>query len=270
MKGRPFAGMLLALLTVGVAHAEDAPKLPDVGTFDKLVVDSLREVHNRGADLYNMAQNHEAAYRMYQGGLVAVRPLLGHRPAAQKLIDDGIAAADKEATPARRAFKLHETIEGVRKYLKDANEPPIKPIDPDPKKKDPPDVKKKDPVEVKKKDPVVVAPDPHDKKPKDPVDVKKKDPVEVKAGLSGKVMLKGKPLAGGEVALVSLDLPKPRVFTSAITPDGSYKFAEALPPGRYAVIVSGKGVPEKFTTTTTSGLVIIVKAGASTQDIDLK
>ncbi|MFO0825362.1 MAG: carboxypeptidase-like regulatory domain-containing protein [Gemmataceae bacterium] len=272
MTGRPFAGLFLALLMVGSVHAEDTPKLPDVAAFDKLVVDALREVHNRGADLYNTAQNYEAAYRMYQGGLVAVRPLLGHRPGAQKLIDDGIAAADKESTPARRAFKLHETIEGVRKYLKDVNEPRIKPIEPEPKKKEP-EPKKKEPVEVKKD------PEPTPKK-KDPEPMPKKEPEPKKkepepmpkkdTGLSGKVSVQGKVVAGGEVAFVSLDLAKPRVFTATTQADGSYKFTELLPPGRYAVIVNGKGVPDKFTTTTTSGLVITVKAGSSTQDIDLK
>ncbi len=205
---RRLRNQLDMLPLTGTILPEDAPKLPDVTTFDKLVVDSLREVHNRGADLYNMVRDFEAAYRVYQGGLVAVRPLIAHRPAAQKLIEEGIAAADKEPTPARRAFKLHETIEAVRKSIKDANEPLIKPIEPEPmpKKKEPVEIpkkiepievpkkkvepepmpKKKEPVEVpkktepievpKKKDPVELAPKPHEKKP---AEVKKpKDPVE--------------------------------------------------------------------------------------------
>lgn len=271
---RRLRNQLDMLPLTGTIAADDGPKLPDVNSFDKLVVDALRDVHNRGADLYNTVKDFEAAFRMYQGGLVAVRPLLAHRPAAQKLIEEGIAAADKEPTPARKAFKLHETIEAVRKYLKDANEPTIKSIDPDPK------AKPKDPVEVKKpKDPVELAPNP---KTKNPVEPKKTDPIEVKkpkdpdpapgksAGPSGKVLLKGKALTAGEVTLVSLDLAKPKVFTSIIQADGSYKFAEALTPGRYIVIVTAKDVPVKYQTTTASGLVIEVQSGATAQDFDLK
>ena len=328
MIGRPIAGMLLVLFAAGPLLAadpnrlaglelrmwewrrlsnqldmlpltgtilpDDGAKLPDVTAFDKLVVDSLREVHNRGADLYNTTKDFEGAYRMYQGGLVAVRPLLAHRPATQKLIEEGIDAAEKETTPARRAFKLHETIEAVRKSLKDANEPPIKPIKPEPipvkpvepkpkpikpidpepapkpHEKKPPEVKPKDPVETKPKDPPVEV-----KKPKDPpVEVKKPkdpDPVPMKggAGLGGKLTFKGQPLAAAEFTLVSLDQPKPRVFTATVK-EGSYQFAEAIPPGKYVAMVTAKNVPEKYQTTTTSGLTIDVKAGASTPDIDLK
>jgi hypothetical protein len=44
--------------------------------------------------------------------------LLGHQPNAQKLIDAGLAAAEREPSVAIQAFKLHETIESVRAYLK--------------------------------------------------------------------------------------------------------------------------------------------------------
>ncbi len=277
---RRLRNQLDMLPLTGMIAADDGPKLPDVNSFDKLVVDALRDVHNRGADLYNTVKDFEAAFRMYQGGLVAVRPLLAHRPAAQKMIEEGIAAADKEPTPARKAFKLHETIEAVRKYLKDANEPTIKSIDPDPKTKSVEVKKPKDPVEVapnpKTKDPVEV------KKPKDPVEPKKTDPIELKkpkdpepmpvksTGPSGRVLLKGKPLNAGELTLVSLDLAKPKVFTATVQADGSYKFAEPLTPGRYIVLVTAKDVPAKYQTTTTSGLVIEVLAGATAQDFDLK
>jgi hypothetical protein len=239
MTGRPLAALLLATLIAGPLLAQE-PKLPDVAAFDKLVVDALRDVHNRGADLYNTKKEYDAAYRMYQGGLVAVKPLLGHRPAAQKLIDDGLAAAEKESVVAIRAFKLHEAIEDVRTYLKD------------------PTAKK-------------------DTKPKDPKE--KTDPKEKKSGtmsmsatgsVSGKVTLAGKPLAAAEVTAVTLDEAKPRVFTAPIQADGTYTFKEPLPPGRYVVIVTAAAVPAKYSTTTTSGLVIEVKPGANSQNIELK
>jgi hypothetical protein len=252
MTGRPLAALLLAALTAGPLLAQDPkePKLPDAAAFDKLVVDALRDVHNRGADLYNTKKEYEAAYRMYQGALVAVRPLLGHRPAAQKIIDEGLAAAEKEGVVAIRAFKLHEAIEDVRSYLKD----PTAKKNPDPKPKDPKDPKPKDPI---------------DPKPKDVT--KPKDPGAGAAGsVSGKVTFKGQPLAAAEVTVVTLDEAKPRVFTAPIQTDGSYSFKEPLPPGRYVVIVTATAVPAKYATTTTSGLTIDVKPGANSQNIELK
>jgi hypothetical protein len=67
-----------------------------------------------------------------------------------------------------------------------------------------------------------------------------------------------------------LDQPKPRVITAAIQGDGQYAPREAVPPGQYVVIVTGKGVPEKYQLTTTSGIVLDVKPPPGTYDIELK
>ena len=250
MNRRPFAAVLLALLAVGPALA-DEPKMPDVKAFDKLVVDALRDVHNRGADLYNTKKEYEAAFRMYQGALATLKPLLAHRPAAQKIIDDGFAAADKEAVMALKAFKLHEAIEDVRTYLKNPDAPPKKA--PDPKPKDP-NEKKSDPKDkgVKTMSGAVNA---------------KGIPT---ATVSGIVTIQGKPLAAAEVTLVTLDEAKPRVFTAASQPDGSYSFKAPMPAGRYVAIVTAPTIPAKYQTTTTSGLTIDVQPGANARNIDLK
>jgi hypothetical protein len=226
---------------LSLTAAADDPKMPDARAFDKLVVDSLRDVHNKGADLYNTTKDFPGAFRMYEGALLTVKPLLGHRPEAQKLIADGLAAVEKEPDVARRAFMLHETIEKVRAHLKAA-------ASADPKK---PEGKKPDDKTLQ--DPATVAPK---EKGKDPGDVGK--PVGG-PGLSGRVTFKGQPLSGGDVIFVSLDRPQPRVFVAAVQPDGTYAVAQGVPPGLYAVIVAGKGVPEKYQTTTTSGLRVEVK-----------
>lgn len=146
----------LALAVVPALAPADDAKLPDAKAFDKSVIDSLRAVHNAGADLYNEGKDFAGAYRVYQGALLTVQPLLGHRPEAQKLIDTGLAAADKEADPARKAYLLHETIEAVRKNLKTAAEPkkvaepPVKKPD-EPKRIDPPQA---EPPVKKSDDPV--------------------------------------------------------------------------------------------------------------------
>lgn len=278
MHGRMFAASLLAALVAGTAVAADGPKLPEVAAFDKLVVDSLREVHNRGADLYNTSRDFEGSYRMYQGGLLAVKPLLAHRPAAQKLIDEGVEAADKEPTPARRAFKLHETIEAVRKSIKDANEPNIKTIEPEPKPKEKAPEPRPKPIEPivdpkptepkKTTEPKKVKEPAEPKTTKEPVEPKKSEPKKV-TGPSGVVSLKGKPLDAAEVTLVSLGQGKPRVFTATVA-DGKYRFADAVPAGKYAVVIAGKGVPDKFQSTATSSLVLDLKADGGPFDFTLE
>lgn len=91
---------------------------PDSAVLDRQVFDVLKELHNRGADLNNSGDP-VGCYRMYQGGLIALRPLLGHRPDAQKAIDD--ALKNSEARPlGERARMLHATIAQVRTLLKPA------------------------------------------------------------------------------------------------------------------------------------------------------
>jgi hypothetical protein len=234
-----------AVLVLATIVSAQEPKLPDVKTFDKLVVDTLRDVHNRGADLYNLKKEFEGTYRMYHGSLLTVRPLLGHRPEAQKLIDDGLAAAEKEMSMAHKAIRLHETIEAVRSNLK--GESVRKSDDKKPKDKKPEDMKSGGST-GKGTRPVAAAGGP---------------------GFRGTVTLKGQPLPAGEVILVSLDKPKPIVIAATIQGDGQYAPMEVVPPGKYVVIVKGKAVPEKYQLTTTSGLQIDVQGQPAMFDIDL-
>jgi hypothetical protein len=239
MPRRPLAALLVFLLAASIAAQE--PKLPDVKSFDKLVVDALRDVHNKGADLYNMKKEFEGTYRMYHGALLAVRPLIGHRPDAQKLIDDGLTAAEKEMNVAQRAFRLHETIEAVRSNLK--GEPARKPDD---KKHE----ERKSGGEGKKKG---------------------KQPVAAGGGpgFRGTVTIKGQPVPAGEVLLVSLDKPRPIVIAAAIQDNGQYAPMGAVPPGKYVVIVVGKHIPPKYHLTNTSGLEIEVTQPPTVFDIHL-
>lgn len=98
----------------------------DAAALDRLVAQSLKEMHNKAADLYNNGDPN-GCYRMFQGGLIAIRPLLAHRPELQQVIDQGLQAADQQAAIALRAKGLHDTIETVRIKLK----PPatLKPAD---------------------------------------------------------------------------------------------------------------------------------------------
>jgi hypothetical protein len=240
MSLRPIAALLPLAFAASISAQE--PKLPDVKTFDKLVVDTLRDVHNKGADLYNIKKDFEGTYRMYHGSLLTVRPLLGHHPDVQKLIDNALAAAEKEASVAQKAFRLHEAIEAVRSNLKGET-----------------------------------ARNPDDQKPDDKKDKKEKGAERSKGkaaagggpGFRGTVTFKGQPVPAGEVIFVSLDKPKPIVISAAIQDNGQYAPMGAVPPGKYVVIVKGKHIPEKYQLTTTSGLEIEVQAPPTVFDINL-
>jgi hypothetical protein len=244
-------GLVVLVLTAGRAVADDPKPVVDPKAFDKLIVDSLKEVHNRGADLYNVGKDFAGAYRLYEGGLLAVRPLLAHRPDEQKAIDEGLSAADKEPDVARKAFMLHETIEKVRVALRAPLPEPKKPAEAAPM--------------PKAKQPTETAP-----KAKDPGDTTKAAKADGGPGLRGRVTFQGRPVEAGTVIFVSLDQPKPRVFTATIQADSQFALMEVVPPGKYVVIVTGKGVPEKYQTTTTSGLRFEVQPPPSVLQIELK
>lgn len=163
MIGRSVMGLLLALMSAGALLGDD-PKVPDTKFHDKLIVDTLRDVHNTGAELYNNSRDFAGTYRMYQGALLTARPFLAHHPAAQKLIDDGLANAENEPLVSLKAFKLHETIEGVRSMLKAGLEPKPKA---DEIKKPMETKKPAEPAEIKKspeKPSYELAPTPREKK----------------------------------------------------------------------------------------------------------
>ena len=190
-----------------------------------------------------------------------VRPLLAHRPDAQKIIVTGLDAAEKETDIARKAFLLHEAIEGVRKNLKIAigAQKPDEVKKPEDKKK--PDAKKTDTTK-KPEDKTPVAPMPKEIKPK--------DPKGVSIGVSGKVTLEDKPLAGGEVTFTLLNAEAKKTVKAKIADDGTYKFSETIPAGKYGVGVTGKGVPAKYQDARTSGITIELKAGKHAFDIVLQ
>jgi hemoglobin len=104
------------VLAAGGLRAEDAakPAGPDKA-LDKQIHETLREVINRGADIYNPPNSDwNGCYRFYEGALLATRPLLNHRPELQKAIDAGLATARANPQVQRRAFDLRAVIDKIR------------------------------------------------------------------------------------------------------------------------------------------------------------
>jgi truncated hemoglobin YjbI len=82
-------------------------------TLDEHIYKSLRDVINKGADLYNSGDQN-GCYRLYEGALMAVQPLLDHRPEVQKRITTAIEDARRNADLSRRAFVLRDAIDKLR------------------------------------------------------------------------------------------------------------------------------------------------------------
>jgi hemoglobin len=118
----------LGLLSDG-GRAQDSSTGPlDRKTVDTLVFNSLRDVINRGADLYNSG-DWAGCYRLYEGALRIVKPLLGHRPEMQKAIGDGLTEAEADAVLYRRAFVLRKVIDKVRSDIHPSSKASPKPDD---------------------------------------------------------------------------------------------------------------------------------------------
>src|SRR5947208_2846077 len=107
------AGCLLAAPAPGRAQEKTAPDLKR-GDLDAAIYRVLRTVINEGADLYNSG-DWPGCYRLYEGSLITVRPLLDHHPALQQAIDAAVAEAARSPQLADRAFVLRRAIDQVRK-----------------------------------------------------------------------------------------------------------------------------------------------------------
>jgi len=187
---------------------------------DQIAIDTLKEMHNKGAELYN-ANDPSGCLKIYATALLTVKPFLKHRPEIQKVIDAGMAEVEKLDGAKAQAFRMHELIEKVRADLKAE---PKKPVVPEP--------------------PVVALP----------------------AQIFGVLTLDGKPLAEAAITVIA----GRRAFTATTDAGGKYAITDALPIGKYTVIVTGADAPAKFQSAETSGLTVDVVAGKNMQDVNLK
>lgn len=90
---------------------------------DKAVDKALHDVIDHGADLFNINGDYAGCYRVFEAGLIAVKPFLAHRPELQKTIDDGLADAAKKHRVIDRAFALRRTLAEVRTAVRGGTPP---------------------------------------------------------------------------------------------------------------------------------------------------
>jgi hemoglobin len=116
---RTFAVCVAGLALARVTSADDAKKgsTLDNKEVDQRIYNVLRDVINTGAELYNRPKPNNdpnGCYRVYQGSLITLKPLLSHRPALQKAIDDALAKAEGEPSVYERAFVLRAALDRIR------------------------------------------------------------------------------------------------------------------------------------------------------------
>ena len=110
------AGAFAALFFVGSASGQE--KRDPAALYE-----SLREVINNGADLFNQQADYAGCYRLYQGSLLSIKPLL--KAELQGEIDTAMIQAEKLPTFADRAFELRKMIDRVREQVKPATPLPV-------------------------------------------------------------------------------------------------------------------------------------------------
>ena len=113
---RLFAPATFLILVVGTlpnAPAAEGPAPLDRKDQDEQIYKALRDVINKGADLYNSGDQN-GCYRLYEGALLALQPLVDHHPEWQKAIATGIEDARRNPALDRRAFVLREVLDRIR------------------------------------------------------------------------------------------------------------------------------------------------------------
>ncbi|MHB1426055.1 MAG: group I truncated hemoglobin [Gemmataceae bacterium] len=148
-----FSACVAVLVLVGAALADDtdsANKAMDRGSLDESIHQSLREIIDHGADLYNKQGDWNGCYRLWEGTLMSLRPLMGNRtirawakpadannsaymdalkglqarlgdrPGLKDVIDASLTSARQAPQLHHRAFVLRVALDQIRAATKAA------------------------------------------------------------------------------------------------------------------------------------------------------
>jgi hemoglobin len=117
-----FVTCILFLGLTGLIRAQERQpaRTDQQKDLDRQIYTLLKDVINKGADLYTIDGDRAGCYRLYEGSLMTLRPLLAHHPDLQKAIDASFAKAQQQQTVGNRAFALREALDKIRSELKPA------------------------------------------------------------------------------------------------------------------------------------------------------
>jgi len=112
-------GMGLVLLVVGIGatigRGDDKPPTPpglERLDLDRRIVKTVYDAASLGTEIFNKG-NFEGCYRLYQGTLMAVQPLLDHRPKVAQSVKDKLDRA-KSMNVVDGAFALRAALDDIQ------------------------------------------------------------------------------------------------------------------------------------------------------------
>jgi hemoglobin len=109
---RSMAAVLVLLVSFSTASAQGDDKPVPRAELEKWAVSVAHDAAVMGTDLFNVKKNPEGCFRLYQGTLMAVLPMIEHRTAVAASVKAKLAKA-KTMTAHDGAFILREAIDEV-------------------------------------------------------------------------------------------------------------------------------------------------------------
>ncbi len=115
MRARVLAATVLVLAIGTVTRAEERPldRPLDRADLDRRIVKAVYEAALLGTELWNKGKDIEGCYRLYQGTLLAVQPMLDHRPKLAAAVKEKMDKA-KDMTAEKGAFVLRDALDEIQ------------------------------------------------------------------------------------------------------------------------------------------------------------
>lgn len=112
MRTRLLSAVVLVLACGATVRAAEGPRSLDRSELDRRVVRIVYEAALLGTDIFN-DKKHDECYRLYQGTLLAVVPLLDHRPKLVASVKEKLDKA-KGLKAAEGAFVLRDALDEIQ------------------------------------------------------------------------------------------------------------------------------------------------------------
>lgn len=98
-------------LLASIGHADEASVT--TRDLDARVEKAVLQTINSGAQVYNRGDA-AGCYRLYQGSLIAIGPMVAHRPDLQATIQAGLASTEASGSYGQKALALRTVLDNVR------------------------------------------------------------------------------------------------------------------------------------------------------------
>jgi hemoglobin len=113
MRARILLTVLALVGTGNLVSAQDKPL--ERAELDKRIVGVVYDAALKGTDIFNKG-NHDGCYRLYEGALMGIAPMLDHRPKLQATVKARLERATK-MKPADAAFELRVGLDEIQNEI---------------------------------------------------------------------------------------------------------------------------------------------------------